>query len=78
MVSYKFTIQTHNSRRDNMLVLTRRVSETITISDDIAITMLRVRRNQVKVGINVPKEISVHRQEIDQKIKALKKSTESQ
>ena len=53
-----------------MLILTRRVGETVMINDDIAITVLGVKGNQVRVGINAPKEISVHREEIYQKIKS--------
>ena len=54
-----------------MLILTRRVGETVMINDDIAITVLGVKGNQVRVGINAPKEISVHREEIYQKILCL-------
>lgn len=59
-----------------MLVLTRRVGETMMISDDITVTMLGVKGSQVRVGINAPQEISVHRKEIYQKIKAQEKLTE--
>ena len=51
-----------------MLVLTRRVNEKIRIGDDIIITLLGVRGNQYKVGIEAPKHISVHREEIWQRI----------
>ena len=52
-----------------MLILTRRVGEKIRINDDIVITLLGVRGNQYKVGIEAPKEVSVHREEIWQDIK---------
>jgi len=46
-----------------MLILTRRVGETVMIGDDIAVTVLGVKGNQVRVGVNAPKEVSVHREE---------------
>lgn len=51
-----------------MLVLTRRVGEKIRIGDEIVITLLGVRGNQYKVGIEAPKHVSVHREEIWQRI----------
>lgn len=52
-----------------MLILTRKVGESLLIGDDIAITILNVRGNQVKIGVKAPKEVSVHREEIYQRIK---------
>ncbi len=52
-----------------MLILTRRVGETLVIGDKITITLLSIKGNQVRIGINAPKEISVHRKEIYIKIK---------
>lgn len=52
-----------------MLILTRRPTETVMIGDDITITVLEVRGNQVRIGINAPKHIAVHREEIYERIK---------
>ena len=51
-----------------MLILTRKVGESVLIGDDISITVLSVRGNQVKLGVQAPKEVSVHREEIYQQI----------
>lgn len=47
-----------------MLILTRRVGESLMIGDDVTVTVLSVKGNQVRVGVNAPKEIAVHREEI--------------
>lgn len=47
-----------------MLILTRRAGESILIGNDITITVLGVKGNQVRVGINAPRELGVHREEI--------------
>jgi carbon storage regulator len=52
-----------------MLILTRRVGETIVIGDDVTVTVLGVKGNQVRVGVDAPKEIAVHREEIFKRIK---------
>nr|WP_314741968.1 carbon storage regulator CsrA [uncultured Haemophilus sp.] len=52
-----------------MLILTRKTGESLLVGDDVEITVLSVRGSQVKLGVNAPKDIAVHRQEIYQKIK---------
>jgi carbon storage regulator len=52
-----------------MLILTRRVGETVMVGDEITITVLGVKGNQVRLGINAPKDVAVHREEIYQRIK---------
>jgi carbon storage regulator len=47
-----------------MLILTRRMGETVTIGDDIKITVLGIKCNQVRIGIGAPREVAVHREEI--------------
>ena len=51
-----------------MLILTRRVGETLMIGDNISISVLGVKGNQVRIGIDAPKEVAVHREEIFKKI----------
>ena len=60
-----------------MLILTRRVGETVMIGDDVTITVLGVKGNQVRVGINAPKNIAVHREEIYERIKREQHPTDS-
>ena len=52
-----------------MLILTRRVGETLMVGDDISITVLGVKGNQVRIGVNAPKHIAVHREEIYERVK---------
>jgi len=58
-----------------MLILTRRVGETIVIGDDVVVTVLGIKGNQVRIGINAPKDLSVHREEIYQRIQQEKGGT---
>ena len=59
-----------------MLILTRRVGETVMIGDDVTITVLGVKGTQVRVGINAPKHVAVHREEIYERIKREQNSDE--
>ncbi len=52
-----------------MLILTRRVGETLMIGDEVSVTVLGVKGNQVRIGVNAPREVSVHREEIYERIK---------
>ncbi|WP_395342081.1 carbon storage regulator CsrA [Ningiella sp. W23] len=62
-----------------MLILTRRVGETLMVGDNVTVTVLGVKGNQVRIGVNAPKDVSVHREEIYMRIQAEKgQSTQSE
>jgi carbon storage regulator len=61
-----------------MLILTRRIGEVLRVGDDVSITVLGIKGNQVRIGIDAPKDVSVHREEIYQRIKNESSGAEDQ
>ena len=60
-----------------MLILTRRVNETLNIGNEITVTVLGVKGYQVRLGVNAPKDIAVHREEIFERINARKRGSDA-
>ncbi|MCY1419590.1 Carbon storage regulator [compost metagenome] len=65
------------TKEQDMLILTRRIGETIRIDDDISVTVLGVQGRQVRLGIAEPENVAVHREEIYQRIQATEQKTEA-
>lgn len=59
-----------------MLILTRKVNETLMVGDDVSVTVLGIKGGQIRIGINAPRDISVHRQEVYEKILQERKAAE--
>ncbi len=59
-----------------MLILTRRIGETLVVGDEVTVTVLGVKGNQVRLGVNAPKNVAVHREEIYERIQKEKQQTE--
>jgi carbon storage regulator len=65
-------------KENAMLILTRRVGETLMVGDEVTVTVLGVKGNQVRIGVNAPKEVAVHREEIYQRIQREKQTGDHQ
>ena len=59
-----------------MLILTRKVNETLMVGDDVSVTVLGIKGGQIRIGINAPRDVAVHRQEVYEKILQERKAAE--
>ena len=57
-------IKNCEQRRTHVLILTRKVGESLMIGDEVAVTVLGIKGNQVRIGVNAPREVAVHREEV--------------
>ena len=69
MYGIKYRNRDDKQEEKKMLILTRKVGEALKIGDDVTITVLSVKGHQVRIGIDAPKDVSVHREEIYNRIK---------
>jgi carbon storage regulator len=67
-------IARYSEQESTMLILTRRIGETLNIGDNVQVTVLGVKGNQVRIGVNAPKDVPVHREEIYQRIQKEKEA----
>jgi carbon storage regulator len=71
-------LQREIKERISVLILTRRVGETLTIGDNIEVTVLEVRGGQVRIGVNAPRDVVVNRKEILTRLKPEADTTDLQ